>query len=70
MTDQNEHAAQKAKTNLQRIHSALGSSALSDSTIASHAGKSALAALLAESLDGDVRVDVAHNTIKKALRLG
>lgn len=59
----------KAAKNLERLHSTLGNNALSGNQVSSEAGKTALAALLSESLDGDFRHDVAKSAIAKTLGL-
>lgn len=72
MNNQNREAQQieKANLNLRRLNASLGSNALSGNQISSDAGKLALSALLAESLDGDFRPEVARETIKKVMNLG
>ena len=52
------------------MHSAIASNEMSGNQITSESGKTALAALLAESMDGNFRVDVARETIKKVMKLG
>ena len=61
---------EQANENLRRMKSALGSNALSGNQISSEAGKTALSALLSESLAGDFRPEVARETIKKVMKLG
>lgn len=61
---------EKANENLRRMTSAMGNTALSGGVISSEAGKTALAALLAESVSGDFRPEVARETIKKVMKLG
>lgn len=72
MTDTNETpgSVEKANENLRRMNSALGSNSLSGNVISSQAGKTALSALLAESVSGEFRPDVARETIKKVMNLG
>lgn len=67
--DDKELQLKKANENLERLNAALGSNALSGNVISSQAGKTALSALLAESLDGDFRPDVGRETIKKLMNL-
>lgn len=61
--------AAKANTNLRRMKSALGSNELSGNKITSDVGKTALSALLAESLNGEFRPEVAREAIKKVMKL-
>ncbi|MBA1280248.1 hypothetical protein [Stutzerimonas stutzeri] len=61
---------QRANVNLNRMNAALGSNALSGNNITTDAGKIALSALLAESIEGEFRPDVARETIKKVMKLG
>lgn len=70
MGNENKAAFESASTNLNRMHSAIASNELSGNQITSESGKTALAALLAESVDGNFRVDVARETIKKVMKLG
>ncbi|MCF6783399.1 hypothetical protein [Stutzerimonas stutzeri] len=70
-TQENDaEAIEKANRNLRRLHTSLGNNELSGNVISSESGKLALSALLAESLDGDFRPDVARETIKKVMKLG
>jgi len=70
MNDENRTAVGNAATNVNRMRSAIASNELSGNEITSDAGKTALSALLAESLDGEFRPEVARETIKKVMRLG
>lgn len=70
MSKENKAAVESAGTNLNRMHSAIASNDLSGNQITSESGKTAIAALLAESVDGNFRVDVARETIKKVMKLG
>ncbi|MBF6615577.1 MAG: hypothetical protein ITG07_02515 [Candidimonas sp.] len=68
--DKDGELIEQANQNVRRLHASLGSNALSGNTISSDSGKLALSALLAESLDGDFRPEVARETIKKVMKLG
>lgn len=74
MNDENKEGQSgqiaKANKNLRRMKSALGSNELSGNAVTSDAGKTALSALLAESLNGDFRPEVARESIKKVMKLG
>lgn len=60
----------KVNENLRRLNGSLASNGLSGNVVQSEAGKTALSVLLAESLDGDFRPDVAREAIKKVMKLG
>jgi len=72
MTDKNNDQAkiEKANENLRRMSSAMSSNLLSGNVVSSEQGKTALAALLAESVSGDFRPDVAREAIKKVMKIG
>ncbi|MDU4254483.1 hypothetical protein [Pseudomonas sp.] len=70
MSDENMKAVEQAATNLNRMRGAMASNELSGLAISSDSGKAALAALLAESVDGNFRADMARETIKKVMKLG
>jgi hypothetical protein len=61
--------ASKVNNNLRRMKSALGSNELSGNKVTSDAGKTALSALLAESMNGEFRPEIAKEAIKKVMKL-
>lgn len=70
MSTENKQRIENAAQNLTRMRSAIASNELSGVAISSDQGKTALAALLAESADGDFRPEVARETIRKVMNLG